>query len=506
MQGRAMDEAVNRISLGLFLVAFAAFGLIFSGVGNGNTVPRIALSLAIVEHGSLFIDDFAPFTEDKGTARGHYISDKAPGLSFLALPAVAVAAKAEHLHAADVRWIETDTESGVPHLTPELQRVQWVATLATSALYTALALVVLFRTALLLGVSMQGALFAALVYGFATPTWGWATTFFSHAPCGAFMVFALGAVVAATVPSDTQWTRLKSFATGTGAGVLLGMVIVLELTAAPAVACIGAFGLWRSLHATPNRTVMLVAGAVLGGLIVGAPFLLHNALLFENPFSVGYSHSLSPPGYAAIDFTVPSAAVAAQLIFGGGRGLLWLAPILLLAPLAWRATWQSGARALTLLCVAVFAAFLVINAAYVNWYAGAATGPRYLAPALPFLALPFAWLWDRSSVNARRALGSLAILSGVLCFAMASIQLFAPWDYQRQTSPVANVVAETLLPKLAKQDLPNLVLRQMGASRRVALWSYAGLIGGGLLLLWLSTSVAASSERRRRDTLRLREA
>jgi len=487
-----MSEATRRTSLGLFAIAYLAFGLIFSGVGNGNTVPRIAMTLAMLERGSLYIDEFAPFTDDKGAAQGHYISDKAPGMSLLALPAVGVGVKVLQWLKPDARWISVDPTTGRAELSAELQLVQWVATLSTSALFTALAVVVLFRSALLLGVSDKGSLFAAMIYGFATPTWGWATTFFSHAPCGAFLVFGLGAIVAATTPgAGAEWTKLKSWCAGVGSGLLLGVAILLELTSAPAVLCIALYGVWRSSRMTPPRTTFMTAGAVLGGLMAGAPLMLHNFVLFGDAFSVGYSHSIAPPGYEAIAFTVPSLTVAAQLLFGGGRGLLWLTPLLLLTPLAWMAMWRAGARSILLLCAAVFMTFLLINAAYVNWYAGATTGPRYMAPALPFLAMPFGWLWDRSGGAARRAIASMAIISGVLCFAMASIQMFSPWDYDRHMSRVDNVVVDTLLPQLMRQDLPNLVVRQLGAPRRTALLTYAFLVGGGLLLLWLSVNAPA---------------
>ena len=496
-----MSEAKRRISLALFFVAYLAFGLIFSGVGNGNTVPRIAMTLAMIERGSLYIDAFAPFTDDKGAAHGHYISDKAPGLSLLALPATAAAVKALRWLEPGTRWISMDASSGSAVLTAELHWVQWVATVSTSALLTALAVVVLFRTAVVLGVSEKGSLFAAMLYGFATPTWGWATTFFSHAPCGAFLVFGFGAVVAATTRSGgvgDDWTALKSWCAGIGSGFLLGVAILLELTSAPAVLSIALYGAWRSWRMTPLRTVSMAAGAVLGGLSAGAPFMLHNLLLFGDPLSVGYSHSIAPPGYEAIAFTAPSLTVAAQLLFGGGRGLLWLSPVLLLAPLSWLAMWRAGARSTLILCLAVFVAFLLINAAYVNWYAGASTGPRYIAPALAFVALPFGWLWDRSSVIARRIMGSVAILSGILCFAMAGIQMFSPWDYQRQSSHVDNVVVDTLLPQLVRQDLPNLVVRHLGAKRRAAFLSYALPVGGGLLLLWLSAGVSTLPAANRR--------
>src|SRR5271169_152063 len=248
------ETAKQRISFWLFVISFLAFGLMVPKLGSDNVTSRIALSLAFAERGSLYIDEFAPGNGDIGTARGHYISDKAPGLSFLALPAVGITVNVLHLLKPDEYPASQKAD-----LTRDFNIwVLWVATLMTSSLYTALAVIVLFRTVLLLGASIQGAVFAAIIYGFATPTWGWATTFFSHASCGAFMVFGFGAIIAATVPAHDKWSKLKCAAAGMGAGLLLGTAIVVELTAPPAVICIAAYGLWRSLRLTPDRTLSLL--------------------------------------------------------------------------------------------------------------------------------------------------------------------------------------------------------------------------------------------------------
>jgi hypothetical protein len=39
--------------------------------------------------------------------------------------------------------------------------------------------------------------------------------------------------------------------------------------------------------------------------------------------------------------------------------------------------------------------FLVVNASFNGWHGGAALGPRYLVPAVPFLALPLVLAFDR---------------------------------------------------------------------------------------------------------------
>ena len=53
-------------------------------------ITRLALTESIVLDGSLRIDRWQDQTVDKAVYRGHYYSDKAPGMSFLAIPSFVV--------------------------------------------------------------------------------------------------------------------------------------------------------------------------------------------------------------------------------------------------------------------------------------------------------------------------------------------------------------------------------------------------------------------------------
>src|SRR5262245_38782946 len=93
-----------KLSVFLFCISFFVYGLIFSGFNNSNTTILISLSVSIADQGSLYIDDFAALTGDKSKVGDHFVSDKAPGLSFLALPAVAAAIKIVRLFEDDAQW------------------------------------------------------------------------------------------------------------------------------------------------------------------------------------------------------------------------------------------------------------------------------------------------------------------------------------------------------------------------------------------------------------------
>src|SRR5881227_3754139 len=66
-------------------VSFMSFLYFYEG-GGWNQNSRFDLLRAIVERHTLQIDAYADNTQDKAHFRGHYYSDKAPGLVFLALP------------------------------------------------------------------------------------------------------------------------------------------------------------------------------------------------------------------------------------------------------------------------------------------------------------------------------------------------------------------------------------------------------------------------------------
>jgi hypothetical protein len=70
-------------------ILFAAFSFAY---GEGwPDVSRLALTQSFAYDGSVRIDRFARQTEDRADFGGHSYSDKAPGLSFVALPTLEAA-------------------------------------------------------------------------------------------------------------------------------------------------------------------------------------------------------------------------------------------------------------------------------------------------------------------------------------------------------------------------------------------------------------------------------
>src|SRR3954451_5315922 len=74
----------------LAAVSFLSFIYFYEG-GGWNQNSRFDLLRAIVERHTLQIDAYHQNTQDKAHFQGHYYSDKAPGLVFLAVPFAAAA-------------------------------------------------------------------------------------------------------------------------------------------------------------------------------------------------------------------------------------------------------------------------------------------------------------------------------------------------------------------------------------------------------------------------------
>src|SRR6202042_3604500 len=74
----------------LGIVIFLSFIYFYEG-GGWNQNSRFDLLRAIVERDTLQIDAYHENTQDKAHFQGHYYSDKAPGLVFLAVPFAVIA-------------------------------------------------------------------------------------------------------------------------------------------------------------------------------------------------------------------------------------------------------------------------------------------------------------------------------------------------------------------------------------------------------------------------------
>lgn len=403
---------------------FLAYAYFFQG-GGWNQNTRFALVRAIVEEHSLRIDatatrDGRPVTGDLARRDGHLYSDKAPGASLAAVPAVAIASYA----ASD------------PPTPGDLTGLAYVATLAASAVPTVLAALLLLASAEALGASSVGALVAAVAFAIASPAWGWATLLFGSALATACLLAAFRAALALRDPCDEDRDRRLGLLTGLAGG----WATVTEYPAAVPAAMLAALALahvWRDGPARRARVALAIAA---GAAVCAAALALYNTAAFGSPFSLGYSHIQSFAGMrqGVFGVTRPRAEALWGILFGSYRGLFRLAPALLVGPLGLALLARTKvAKAPAVAAAAIAAYYVLLNGSYAYWDGGWSFGPRHMAPALPFLALGLAPLWDRATEAQRKALGA-AVAWGAAIALIAVATTAQPPETER--APVSNLL------------------------------------------------------------------
>ncbi|AXJ94852.1 MULTISPECIES: hypothetical protein [unclassified Sphingomonas] len=381
---------------------------------NPNNATRMFAAMSIVEGEGGAIDRYQTLTIDKAMFDGHYYLDKAPGMTLIALPAVAL---------ADAATGRRGTDFGAFPVGPDFEAMlrlrTRLAAASGTAVLTALAAVALFDLALILTGSAAAALFAALGFALGTPIWGWSTTVMGHAPVAALYVIAIWAIVR----GEGRGLRYAAVT-----GLALGGAVVIEHQALLAGAPIGLLALWQ-VRARGDR-MRWIAAFLGAGIVTAVPFLAYNALVLGDPLRVGYAGVVGWEGMhrGVFGLVRPQPRVLVDILNGRRIGLVWVAPVLLLAPVGLALMLRDPhRRALALACIASVAIALLVNAAYVYWQGGNTTGPRFAMPAVGPLAIGLAAIWLRLRAGWPRIAAAL-VLGGSIALnaAIASAEIFAP--------------------------------------------------------------------------------
>lgn len=459
-------------ALAVFLLLFCSFAYFYQA-GGWNQNSRFALVRAITDRGTLNIDPFQRCTGDRALWRGHFYSDKAPGLSLLAVPVVAAA--------RPVLW--------AAHVDPEsytgIAALSYLATVATTSLAVALAGVCLFFVARRLGASSGGAMFAALVMGLATPMWVYATLFIGHAMAASCLIFAFTAALSLRTSEKVR----RDLALGVAVGLSAGWATVTEFPAVIPAGLIVAFAIHEAWTLGSRRLVRVTTALTLAGTFCAGVLMLYQWACFGSPFHLSYA---SEEGFKDLKegffgLHAPSLGVLGQLLFGQYRGLLPLSPVVAFSPFGLLLLLRDrAARAPALLAAAIATFYILLNAGYFYWEGGWSYGPRHLSPALPFLCLGLAPLWSKSSKAGRTVLVALALFGVALTLVAVSTMPQLPADFKHP-------VTEFLWPAFRAGKLSmNTQDYTQGGARVSELLSYTSPVAWNIGQRWLGLRGYAS--------------
>lgn len=436
----------KRVEGCLFLAVFAAYAYFYQA-GSWNSNSRFDLVRSLVEQGTTRIDAFHANTGDKARREGHFYSDKAPGAAWFALPAFAL-----------FRVLS----GPAPPLPPAL----YFATLTAVGLPSALAVVLLFRFTARLEVAAPAGAALALAWGLATLALPYSTLYYGHQLLAALLVTAFYPLAALRL--DRAEPRPIALAVP---GFLLGLAIAVEYPAVLAALVLASYAC--SFVRPRRRLLWLAAGAVPPLLMLG----LYHWAAFGGPFTLAYSFSTEAPRHRGffMGLGAPDLRVVFRLLFSPYRGLFFSAPWLLAAlPGAVLLVRGRRFRPEALVCLAILALQLWLNASLWDWHGGWATGPRHLVSALPFLTLAAAGLCSKRRLNAvvTGACFGAALVSGFLMLAATAVRPEAPRHVSR---PFADFVLPAFVEGRLAINTQGVEGQEPGDTRKA--WNLGQLAG-----------------------------
>lgn len=362
----ARDRVLAPVGVALILLASFAF---FWHARDWNSASRLMLAYALVDQGTIRLDDYRVQTNDIARIDDHYYTDKQPGYSLVATIPYAIAKVAVDL---------PDHPIGEPALR-HWPGDYWT-TLGTAGLATAIGAAVLVMLAGRVGCGPRAASLVGLAYGLATPAYAYATMSYGHQLASSCLLGSLAMI-------DRPGTRHPFWGMAL-AGVLASYASVVELSVGPISAILAGFVLVKVLgRSLPIKGLAAFAIGALGPAVV---LMGYNLLAFGSPLDIGYAHHATEQ-FAQVHsednplgLRSPDWSLAAPLLWGRYRGLFFYAPVLLLAVPGWIALLSRRRWGLGLVAMLASVAVFLINVSYPEWTGGWSTGPRLLVPLLPF--------------------------------------------------------------------------------------------------------------------------
>ncbi len=396
-----MSRLEKYISTLVFVSVLVTFAYFYQG-GGPNPNSRFNLVRAMVEDGTLSIDNYHTNTFDKSSREGHYYSDKAPGLSFAAVPIYAV-----------FRLLQGPISN--PN---DTDIALYLITIFSVGLFSALSAVAFYLLLRRFGISSLAALLALSAWLIGSSAFAYGIIFLAHQFVGSLLLLAFALLYwrsNSEALSDRGRLCLVSLA-----GLLAGWASISEY---PAGIVAGFFFIYGTLRLGIRAMVPFAIAGLVPLVILGG----YNQVCFGSPFSLGYSHltakvfqKVANRGFFGLG--MPDPQVMVGILVDEYRGLLPLSPILALAPLGYY--FQFKKRRLKLEAGVMLAAVIfhwLLVSSYVRWDGGLAIGPRYFVPALPFLSIPLAYVFELPRVVSSAFSDTIRVIAVILLVVSVSI-------------------------------------------------------------------------------------
>lgn len=465
-----------------------------AAVNNPNENVRTYMTMALVEHGTLRIDeivarfgwvnDMARVPQPDGGA--HYFSVKAPATSYAGVPGYFLFSKGASLFGRRF----PDERSSPVERAAWLRDATWACRLFAVQIPCYLFLIWFERYLRAFTSDRAIRLSAVAAACLGTNYLAYTHMFASHA------TFAIAAFAGfATIERELRLSRFdarsrrasKAFV----AGLFVGWTVLLEYHALPVAVVLAAFGLvafWR-----PTRLLAFAAG----GLINAAIMMVFQWRAFGNPLTPGHK-MVENARFAAehkqglFGILMPSLDHVTALSFDRGFGFFGTSPFmylgLLAVPLVLLTTGRGPSRERrlkrlgALVWMVAMAGLWAVNAGFIQWRAGWTVGPRYLGAAPPFFAFGAVLALERlAGTSVARRAAARGVAGGL---ALASVLTIGSVGLLYDTLPEAieRPFAQFAIPMMRAGLVPHHVGEWFGIVSMIPWYvACAGLVGAALV-------------------------
>ncbi len=400
-----------------------------------------ALTQGVVEKNTFVINSFIWNAVDKSYYNGNYYSDKAPGLSFMAVPLYAIIQSDQILP-----WFDKNSFEKIKTEQPDYYKYlkkfilhSFVVALIVAPL-SALTLILIFRIAKKITNSQSAAVLTAISIGAGTSFFYYASTGLVH-NVGVFFSFFAFYLIYTRFEEIKRKISLQLFTGG-----LIGFSIFVDYLQL----IVAFFLIGYIILKFKNSWSFFLIGIFVGVL----PLLIYNFDTFDNPLALSYSYhcySYVCEEKNSIDYNPPVQIIGqiieksahifdrrytspdlfnimTRMLIFPYKGLFIYSPILIFALFGFFYFYKIDPN-LTFIILGIFVTFLIVIGGIDHWH-GDYFGLRYLIPTLPFLALPLSVILNKQNTQ-------LIVITLLLSTAvMFSSHQFTPW-------PIYNSIYKT---------------------------------------------------------------
>jgi len=337
----------------ILLISLAVLS-VFHPYPYDNVVTRWALARQLIDDGSLIIDPYTEYTNDKAFADGHYYCDKAVITSIIAA----------------VPYGIFKSITGIAGFEVPPSAYRYIAERLSAGILFILLLFFVLRE---LRKSENPLFLPLLALGAGSILLPYSTLLYGHVPAAFFLFMSYYC-------QNRNKYRLADIFGALAAATEFPVIVPFLILAA-----------YRGRqYWNPLKALQLI-GAVVLMLI---PQFLHNWIAFGNPITMGYSletaEAFSGMSRGLFGFTLPSLKAIYLLLLSPERGLFFYMPWTILGI----AGFFHGKRFIAVLknnpIPLMTVTYAILFSAYYMPTGGWAFGPRHLIPIIPFLIIGLA--------------------------------------------------------------------------------------------------------------------